>query len=200
MDLNRLKEPEELFRNTFEQAAVGITHVGIDGNFIRINQKFCDIVGYSRLVMLKLSFQDITHPDDLVTDLNNLQRLAGQDIDIYSTEKPYIHKDKTIVWVSLTVSFVLEGNGDQKYFIAVVEDITKRKEAKERFKMLIEQASDGFFVLDYDGSIFDVNRQTCKSLGFSREELLTMNIAEVDIEVAPMEHKKKFWNSLKTDQ
>ena len=96
-ELTKLQESEELFRKTFEQAAVGIAHVNLNGNFIRINQKFCDIVGYSQQEMLKLTFQDITHPDDLATDLNNFQRLIGQDIDIYSAKNWYLQKNKTIV-------------------------------------------------------------------------------------------------------
>jgi len=165
-ELDLFKDNEELFRKTFEEAAAGIAHVGLDGNFIRIVQKFCDIVGYSQQEMLKLTFQDIVHPDDIRPDLDNVQMLLDKDIDTYSMEKRYFPKGSTIVWVNLTVSLVLEDNGEPKYFIAVMKDITKRKEKEERFKLLIEQASDGFFVFDYDGSIFDVNRQACKSLGF----------------------------------
>ena len=92
-ELTQLKESEEQFRKSFEKAAVGIAHVGVNGNFTLINQKFCDIVGYSQQEMLKLTFQDITHPDDLGPDLNNLQRLLDHDIDTYSMEKRYFRKD-----------------------------------------------------------------------------------------------------------
>jgi two-component system sensor histidine kinase UhpB len=98
-----LRESEERFRKTFEQAAVGIAHVAPDGQFLRINQKFCDIIGYTKDEMVTHTFQDITHPDDLATDLNNFQLLVGQDIDIYTVEKRYLQKNKTIVWVNLTV-------------------------------------------------------------------------------------------------
>lgn len=184
MNLNRLKESEELFRNTFEQVAVGIAHVGTNGNFIRINQKFCDIVGYSRQEMLELAFQDITHADDLAPDLENIQRLLDKKIDTYSMEKRYIRKDKATVWVNLRVSLVRNNNGEPTYFIAVVEDTTERKQTEDKFELLVEQAGDAFFILDYNDAIIDVNRRACNSLGFSRKELLTMNIAEVDIEVA----------------
>jgi len=77
-ELDPCKDNEELFRNTFEQAAVGLAHVGVDGNFIRINQKFCDIVGYSTEEMLTRTFQDITHPDDIDADLEH----EGSIIDV----------------------------------------------------------------------------------------------------------------------
>ena len=83
-ELTKLKESEERFRKIFEQAAVGNAHVSLNGKFIRINKTFCDIVGYSQQEMLKLTFQDITHPDDLGPDLNNVQWLLDQDIETYS--------------------------------------------------------------------------------------------------------------------
>ncbi len=164
------KESEDLFQKTFEQAAVGIAHVSLVGNFMRINQKFCDIVGYSRQEMLKLTFQDITHPDDLSADLNNVQRLLDQDIDNYTMEKRYFRKNKTIVWINLRVSLVRNNNGEPTYFIAVVEDITERKQAEDKFELLVEQAGDAFFILDYNDAIIDVNHQACLSLGYSRLE------------------------------
>ena len=150
-DLNRLKESEELFRSTFEQAAVGIAHVGTNGNFIRINKKFCDIVGYSQHEMLKLTFQDITHPDDLGPDLENVQRLLDNEIDTYSIEKRYIQKNKTIVWINLSVSLIRNDIESPEYFIAVVEDITERKQLEDKFELLVDQAGDAFFILDYEG-------------------------------------------------
>jgi len=199
-ELIQLKESEERYRNTFEKAAVGIAHVGIEGNFTQINQVFCDIVGYSRQEMLKLTFQDITHPDDLGPDLTNVQRLLDQDIETYSIEKRYIRKDKSIVWINLAVSLVRKESGKPLYFIAVVEDISKRKQAEDRFQLLVNQAGDAFFILDSDGELRDVNEQASQSTGYSRKELLKMNISEVDVEVEKSEHKIHYWKSLKQGQ
>ena len=85
-------EREERFRTIFEQAAVGIAHVSTDGRFLRLNQKFCEIVGYSEGEILAMSFQDITHPDDLDADLEYLQRVLKGKIENYSTEKRYYRK------------------------------------------------------------------------------------------------------------
>ena len=199
-ELTQIKESEERFRKTFEKAAVGIAHVGVNGNFILINQKFCDIVGYSQQEMLKLTFQDITHPDDLGPDLNNVQQLLDQDIETYSMEKRYFRKDKSIVWVNLSVSLVQKETGEPLYFIAVVEDISMRKQVEDRFQLLVDQAGDAFFILDSDGALFDVNQQACHSTGYSRKELLKMNITEVDMEVEKKQHKQQFWNSLEQGQ
>ena len=154
-EFKKLKESEALFRKIFEQASAGIVHVSLNGNFIQANQKFCDIVGYSKREILKLTFQDITHPDDLGPDLDNVQRLLDKDIDTYSMEKRYISKDKTIIWINLSVSLVCDDTGAPEYFVAVVGDISERKQAEDKFELLVEQAGDAFFILDYDDAIID---------------------------------------------
>ncbi|MFC1826816.1 sigma 54-interacting transcriptional regulator [Thermodesulfobacteriota bacterium] len=188
---------DERFKVTFEQAAVGIAHVLPDGKFLRINQKFCDIVGYTKKEMQSRTFQEITHPEDLDTDLEFVQQVLDGEIDTYSMEKRYLRKNHEIVWINLTVSLLREDTGEPSYFIAVVQDITERKEVEDRFRLLVEQAGDAFFILDDDGVIFDINRQACLSSGYSREELLGMKISEVDIEVEEKQHKFQCWDSLK---
>jgi PAS domain S-box-containing protein len=134
-----LRESEERFRSTFEQAAVGIAHTGLDGRFVRINQRFCDIVGYTQDEMLARTFQKITHPEDLDSDLVYAQQVLAGEIRTYTKEKRYIHKNGGPVWVNLTVSLVRGPSGKPQYFIAVVEDITWRKEAEQE---LARRAAD----------------------------------------------------------
>lgn len=131
-----LRESEERFRATFEQAAVGIANVDFTGHWLRVNQKLCDIIGYSREELLELTFQDITHPDDLEKDLSYVNQLLAGQISNYSMEKRYIRKDGSIVWVNLTVSFVYDTifKGQPKYFIGLIEDIDKRKQAEVELK------------------------------------------------------------------
>ncbi len=129
-----IKESGERFRGTFEQAAVGIAHVGTNGKWLRVNQKICDIVGYTREEMLKKTFQEITHPDDIEADLNYVRQMLAGEISTYSMEKRYIRKNGSIVWINLTVSLVKEASGEPKYFISVVEDISERKQAEEMLK------------------------------------------------------------------
>ncbi|MBW1608065.1 MAG: PAS domain S-box protein, partial [Deltaproteobacteria bacterium] len=125
-----LKENEERFRSTFEQAAIGIAHVSTEGRFLRVNQHFCDMVGYKLEEMLKHNFQEITHQDDLDADLEYVRRLLTGEIQTYSMEKRYFKKNGSSVWVNLTVSLVRKISGEPKYFISAVKDITKTKDAE----------------------------------------------------------------------
>jgi len=134
-----LRESEEQSRVIFEQSAVGMAQVALDGRWLHLNQRLCDIVGYTREELLTKSFQDITHPDDIGNDIANLQRLLAGEIQTYSREKRYIRKDGSSVYVNLTVSLVHEPTGTPKYFVSVIEDITERKKAEEQNRQLQQQ-------------------------------------------------------------
>jgi len=124
-----LAESESAFRASFHQAAVGMAQVGLDGSWVRVNQRLCDIVGYPAEELLRLSFQEITYPDDLGADLESVGRVLSGEIDSYSLEKRYIRKDQSLVWINLTVGLVRESSDAPAYFVSVVEDITERKHA-----------------------------------------------------------------------
>ena len=124
-----LSDSESRFRATFEQAAVGIAHVSPSGHYLRLNQKYCDIVGYSHEEMVSMSFQEITHPEDLDNDLDQVQRLLNGNADSFTVEKRYIRKDSSIVWVNVTVRIILGNDTEPKWFVVVVEDISERKQA-----------------------------------------------------------------------
>jgi PAS domain S-box-containing protein len=136
---DHLEASEARFRATFEQAAVGIAHVAPDGRFLRLNEKFCDIVGYSQDEMLARTFQDITHPDDLDADLEHTRQLLAGETETYDIEKRYFRKSGEIVWVNLTVSLVRQATGEPDYFVTVVEDITRRKQAEQALRESEEQ-------------------------------------------------------------
>ncbi|MEM9925652.1 MAG: PAS domain S-box protein [Cyanobacteria bacterium P01_D01_bin.50] len=139
----QLQESEEKFRATFEQVAVGFAHVDLNGKWLRVNQKLCEIVGYSSEEILNLTFQDITHPDDLETDLNYVNRLLAGEIEYYSMEKRYIRKDGSTVWVEITPSLMRDpSDGEAIYFIAVVEEIEERKHAKLQLQQKVEQLAE----------------------------------------------------------
>jgi PAS domain S-box-containing protein len=129
-----LQESEQRFRVTFSQAAVGIAHVAPDGRWLRVNQKLCDIVGYSRDELLERTFQDITYPDDLDVDVNNVQRVLSEEIQTYSMEKRYVQKTGALIWVNLTVSLARDRHNQPRYFISIVEDITERKRLEDQLR------------------------------------------------------------------
>jgi PAS domain S-box-containing protein len=128
-----LRESETRFRATFEQAAVGLAHVRPDGRWLRVNQKLCEIVGYPQEELFERTFQDITHPDDLDTDLEKMRQILAGQIQTYSLEKRYLRQDRSIVWITLTVSLVRQSSGEPDYFISVVQDITQRKNLEEQY-------------------------------------------------------------------
>lgn len=126
-----LRASEERFEGTFEQAAVGIALAAPDGRWLRVNNKLCNIVGYTQEELLARTFQGITHPDDLDADLDQVGRMLAREIDTYSREKRYNHKDGGIVWVKLTVSLVCKPDATPDYSISVVEDVSARKTAEQ---------------------------------------------------------------------
>jgi PAS domain S-box-containing protein len=123
----KLSVGRELFQITFEAAAVGMAHVAPDGRWIRVNRKLCEIVGYRREELLALTFQDITHPDDLEVDLEQVGRMLAGRICSYRIEKRYLRKDWSRVWIDLSLSLVREPLSEPYCFVFVVNDITRRK-------------------------------------------------------------------------
>jgi diguanylate cyclase (GGDEF)-like protein/PAS domain S-box-containing protein len=117
-----------LFRDTFENAAVGLAHVSPRGQWLRTNATLCQTLGYTADELHQLTFQELTHPDDLGEDLTNVQRMLDGEIHRYSMGKRYIHKAGHTVWAQLTVSLIRTPAGDPDYFISVVEDISERKQ------------------------------------------------------------------------
>jgi diguanylate cyclase (GGDEF)-like protein/PAS domain S-box-containing protein len=123
---------EILFRSVFELAAVGIAIVEPSGRFARVNSALCDIVGYPAAELMRLSFQDITHPDDLHADLDQLQRLAAGDIPHYQIEKRYLTRAGAEIWVNLVVARRLNPDGSTHSFVSIIEDIGDRKAAEQQ--------------------------------------------------------------------
>ena len=137
-----VRESEARFRGTFENAAVGIAHVGLDGQWLRVNDRLSEIVGYTRDELLERTFQDITHADDLGLDLEQFERLLAGEIDHYQMEKRYLHRDGHTVWINLTVA-PNWGDGDEiDYVISVVEDVSARKAAEAALVALNDDLED----------------------------------------------------------
>ena len=134
-----LTESEERFRTTFELAGVGIAQVSLDGCFADVNPRICEITGYSSEEIKGLTFQDITHPDDLDTDLEYARQLLAGEIDRYSLDKRYFRKDASVIWVNLTGSLVRDAAGKPLHFIAVVEDISGRKDAETTVRRSLDE-------------------------------------------------------------
>ena len=124
----RVRESEERFSSAFEFAAIGMALVAPDGRWLRVNRALCTLVGYSREELLAKTFQDITHPDDLGADLENVRRMLAGDIETYQMEKRYFHKSGRVVWIQLTVSMVRDDRNQPLCFVSQIQDITERKQ------------------------------------------------------------------------
>src|SRR5262249_9543531 len=130
-----LAESEARFRATFDNAAVGVAHLGPDLRWLRANRALCRILRWPLDELIVKSLSDISHPDDLASDLAQIERIRAGRIDDYSMDKRYLCKDGTTVWGRLTVSCVRNddrtdsgtGHGSVDYFVIVVEDISARK-------------------------------------------------------------------------
>ena len=127
-----LTDSEARFRATFENAAVGVVLVSSDGSILRTNNSFARMLGYSVEELKTRTFQDLTHPDDLATNLSVFNKTLVGEAESYCIEKRYVRKDGGIVWASLTVGSVRKTDGGVDYFVSVVEDITDRKRAEAR--------------------------------------------------------------------
>lgn len=126
----KIRENEQLLRATFEQAAVGIVHTTVDDRLLTINKKFCDMLGYSKEELLQKDWIALTHPDDVYSCRANRKALLEGQISTFSTEKRYIKRDGSILWVNLTASLVEDCTG-RNCFVSIVEDISERKRVEQ---------------------------------------------------------------------
>ena len=170
-ELTLQAEAEEPFRAAFEQSPVGMTLVGLNGEWLAVNQKFCEILGYEREELLTLTFRDIIHPEDLEADLDQAHRLLSGESEAYSTEKRYVRKDGSIVHAKLVVSLVQELTREPRYF-SIIEETTKRlhvesavKDSEARFRYLVQNSSDIIALLRPDGVVTYVSPAMERVLG-----------------------------------
>lgn len=155
---DQLQQSEARFQATFEQAAAGIALLTPDGRWLWVNRKLCEIVGYSQDELRALTFQDITHPDDLDTDLDQMRQMLAGEIQSYRMEKRFFRKDGSAIWINLTVALARKPDSTPDYFISVVEDITERKQieialrdSEERFRTFMAHNPAAAWIVDDEG-------------------------------------------------
>ena len=132
-----LRDSEARYRESFDSAAVGIAHVGLDGRWLHFNEAVCAITGYSHEALRRLTFIDITHPEDREPSQAHADRLLSGEIKSYSLQKRYVRPDGTLVWVHITVSLSRDAADHPAHFIAVIQDISERKAFEERIQNLL---------------------------------------------------------------
>ncbi len=172
--------PNDTFENAFQYAAIGMALVSPQGQWLRVNRSLCEITGYSEQELLKLSFQDITHPDDLNIDLSYLRQLLDGELESCTLEKRYFHKNGNIVWILLSVSLMRDEDGQPHFFIAQIQDITDRimalremRESEQRLELAIEGAELGTWDWNIRTGHVTFNDRWAQMLGYSLEEIDT---------------------------
>jgi len=161
-----LKESEERFRKIFEESPISMLMTGKDLGILRANSSFCKMLGYSEDEVKSYTVKDFTHPDYATGDEIALMKLIAEEIPVYHSEKQYIRKDGTSIWGSATLSIIRNNNDEIQYFLAMVEDITLRKNAENELeksfsllKATLESTADGILVVDSSGKIVQNNQK-----------------------------------------
>jgi two-component system sensor histidine kinase EvgS len=134
-----LDEAGAVLRIAFDHSPIGKALVAPDGRFLNGNAALCRILGYSKEELLTKTFQEVTHPDDLEADLANVKQVLAGEIDTYEMEKRYLHNGGNLVWAQLNVSLVRDSAGQPLFFIAQIQDLTKRKQAEKEQEELRAQ-------------------------------------------------------------
>ncbi|MBN3960283.1 PAS domain S-box protein [Nostoc sp. NMS8] len=137
-----LQKSEAELSAIFNQAAVGIKLETLDGRFLKVNQKLCEIIGYNQAEILNKSFTDITHPEDIQAHQNKLQQLIAGNVETFSIEKRYLHKNGDAIWINITVSLIRDPIGKPIYVIGIVKDIRERKQAEENICKALQKEKE----------------------------------------------------------
>ncbi|MCE9550275.1 MAG: EAL domain-containing protein [Betaproteobacteria bacterium] len=193
-------QSEQRFRATFEQAAVGIAHVGLDGRWLRVNHKLCLITGYTEEELMTRDRPSITCPDDIPDELGSMQQLLAGEVPSSTKEIRYERKDGSLVWVSLTWSLTRTSTGEPDYFIEVIEDITERKEATEQLRLfarIFDTINEGVVVTDSANNIVSVNPAFSTITGYSAAEAIGKNPRMLHSGLMDKSFYDKMWQSIK---
>lgn len=175
----QLRESEERFRLTIDEAPIGMALVALDGRFIRVNRILCEIVGYTADELTGLSFQALTHPEDLDADLDLAGQLARGEIPRYRLEERYIRKDGTIVEIMLSASLLRGPGGAPLHYISQIEDNTERKRIEREQRFLAEVGLILATTLEYEETLTKIAELAVRSLA----DLCIVDLIEDDNEV-----------------
>ena len=196
----RSRRGEDSFRAVFEQAAVGVAQVETKtGRFVTVNQRYCDIVGYTTEELTGLAYRAISYPDELPANERYLKLLKAGVIREFSMEKRYYRKDGSLVWVDLTVSAMWAPGEEPDYHIAVVVDLTKRKKAEDelrKFSRAVEQSLSSIFITNSQGKIEFVNPAFTRLSGYTAAEALGRNPNLVKSGATPIEQYQQMWQTI----
>jgi len=176
-----------LFESVFENSGIAIALVEPTGKLFRVNNFFCEYLGYSKEEMLAMTFAEFTHPDDAGADVELYKELIDGKRDYYQMEKRYITKKGEIVWADLSVSLIRDNKGDPEYGVGMVKDITEKKvlsqekeEALKIFRSVFDSTLSFMGLLEKDGTIIEINKTALEFAGFTSDEVKGLKLEEAE--------------------
>ena len=198
-----LRESEERFRQVFEQGPLGVAILDLNYRWVSVNPKLCEMLGYTQDELTKLTFVDITHPDDIEADLDQHKKVLQGEIPVKKMEKRYIRKTGEVLWTRLTGSLVRDEQGNPTYFLAMIEDITERKRSEEALRnlldfrqTLIDAIPNPVFYKDVEGNYIGCNEAFAALVGLPKEEVVGKSVHEVVPKEVATCGAKRIWNCL----
>ncbi|CAB1062897.1 PAS/PAC sensor hybrid histidine kinase [Olavius sp. associated proteobacterium Delta 1] len=182
IDLAELKENERRFRTVFEAAPIGIAIASPQGYFLRVNDCFAQMLGYNHNEIRQYTFLDITHPEDRPDTTRLSQQVRDGKHNSYRTEKRFLRKDGQSIRIIVRATAIRAPNGDIKYWLGLIENITERKKAEkairkseEKYRIILESMEEGYFEVDLEGNYTFFNASMCNILGYAADELIAKN-------------------------
>jgi diguanylate cyclase (GGDEF)-like protein/PAS domain S-box-containing protein len=177
-----LREMRDRFRSIFDHAPIGVAMVSLEGRYLQVNRSLCEILGYTEKELRALTWQEITHPDDLVASSDYARRIVKGEFPRYHLEKRFLHAEGRTVWASLSVSLVRDAESKPQYFVSQIQDVTERKkvemvikENEERLRSLVQNSSDIITILEADGTVHYVSPAVERITGYKPEEQVGTN-------------------------
>lgn len=181
-------QSEARFKSAFEASSLGMALVALEGNWLQVNARLCEMLGYDESQLLQTTFQELTYPADLEADLSLVRRLLKGEIPSFQMEKRYLHKNDYLVWALLNVSLVRNGEGEPLYFISQIEDISERKRAEAALReseatktAILSAALDAIVSMDGEGNVTEWNTAAERIFGHTKEQAMGQSMAELII-------------------
>lgn len=190
-----LRDSQERFRRYFELGLIGMAITSPAKGYLEVNDHLCEMLGYERSELLEMTWAELTHPDELAANVGNFNRVLAGEADGYTLEKRFIRKDGRVIHSTISVKCVRTADGPVDYFVALTQDITKRKQAEQalresqsRMKAILDNCPSMIFLKDLEGRYLQVNRQLERTFNMAAAEVL----GRTDAEIFPRERAEVF--------
>ena len=203
---DQLQLSQQRFSNAFSTAPQGMALVSLQGQWLEVNDQLCEMLGYSREQLLRTTFQQITHPDDLESDLQHLEELLAGEITTYQMEKRYLDSQGRILWALLSVSLVRDSDQQPVHFVSQIQDFSERianemaiREREDYLRALLDNVLDAIITIDQQGYIETFNHAAERMFGFSYLEVSGHRITLLMPEPQHSMRARNLTHFLKTD-